>query len=154
MEISKFDKEFVKRTIDILNSYKGKFEFSNLLNCTLGLIILPYAKMGSSSYWNTEIVNLEDIPSFTIKLFEPIKKMKRGRITSYPKTIGVLLRKIRNGLAHQNIEPINENNKFVGIKIFNKYFDKLDLDIEFTREELYNFAIYISNKYLEEDASR
>ncbi|MCH7770646.1 MAG: hypothetical protein IIA49_06470 [Bacteroidetes bacterium] len=153
MEILKFNKEFVERTINILNSYKGKFEFSNLLNCTLGLIILPYENMGSSSYWKSEIVRLEDIPSFTIKLFEPIKKMKKGRIIRYPKTIGVLLRKIRNGLAHQNIKPINKNNEFVGIKIFNKYKNKLDLDIEFTREELYNFAIYISNKYLKEDAS-
>ncbi len=72
-------------------------------------------------------------------------------MTYYPKTLKVLLNKIRNGLAHQHIEPINENGNFVGVIIRN-YFDDAkvhkDLEVYFSQQELKEFALFIADEYL------
>jgi hypothetical protein len=76
-------------------------------------------------------------------LFEPIRKIKNGRNEYYPKTLKVLLNKIRNGLAHQHIEPVNKNRFFSGIIIRN-YYDSgkinQDLEVEFDRRKLERFG--------------
>jgi len=96
--------------------------------------------------WIPEINNLR------IRRFEPIKKKKRtGEIEYFPKTLKILLKKVRNGLAHQNIEPVNTNEIFTGIIIRNFYGEgrrDLDLEVEFNRNELVRFALFISAKYL------
>lgn len=153
MEIEKFNIKFVERTKEILESYKGAHEVSNLLNCTLGLIILPYEqiKEKQNSFWDTELLTISNLPSFGIHKFEPIQSIRKENIKYYPKTLKVFLQKIRNGLAHQNIQPVNENETFKGVIISN-YFDKAkkheDLKVEFGRDQLKEFALFIANEYL------
>lgn len=154
MEIKKFEIEFVKRTKDLLLGYEGPWDMSNLINCTLGLIILPYEATRESPppFWETELPNLP----FRLEIFDPIQSIKNSKIKYYPKTLAVLLQKIRNGLAHQNIEPVNENGKFAGIIIRN-YFgltkSHLDLKIHFSQQELKKFALFIANEYLKNRTS-
>lgn len=151
MEIKNFNIDFVLRTKRILTDYQGDLEVSNLINCTLGLLILPYesVKNNPPAFWKTDIANVEELSGIRIKRFDPIKKIRNGRITRYPKTVKVFLQKIRNGLAHQHIQAINDGGNFTGITITNNY-DKnnRDLEIEFTHEELRKFALFISKQYL------
>ena len=153
MEIKKFEIEFVERTKKILEEYTGDYDMSIILNCALGLIILPYEKRRDTPSWNTELGDISELPSFNLKIFKPIRNTNNSGVTYYPKTLKVLLQKIRNGLAHQNIEPVNENGKFVGVIIRN-YFNKanrhLDLDVHFSQQELKDFALFIANEYLKE----
>jgi len=149
-EIEKFNIDFVKRTIKILDHYNGDYSFSNLINCTLGLIILPYEARGSSSIFNKNIAVIDSLPSFTLINFNPIKVIKNNEVFYYPKSLKVLLQKIRNGLAHQNIRPVNFDGILKSIVISNKYRSKQDLEIEFTEYELKNFALFISETYLHE----
>ena len=125
MESNNFPIDIVKRTIANLLNYRGKFEVTNLLNCTLGLIILPYEMgIGDSStglIWDQEVNNIPKLPSFQLCKFEPIKDIKNG-IVKYPKTLKIFLKKIRNGLAHQNIIPVNKDGELNGVKI-NNYFN-------------------------------
>ncbi len=148
--MNEFKIDFVEHTKDVLENYAGKNEVSNLLNCTLGLIILPYenVKDSTDAFWGTEVHNIKGLPSFTTHHFDPILKIKKGVIKPYPKTLKVLLQKIRNGLAHQNIEPVTHNQAFKGVIIRN-YFDKThcDLKLEFTTEELKQFALFIAGEY-------
>lgn len=154
MEIKKFEIEFVQRTKDLLIDYQGPWDMSNLINCTLGLIILPYETIkgkSSLSFWDTELDKIPDLPPFRLLIFEPIKSIKKSRIIYYPKTLKVLLQKIRNGLAHQRIEPVNQNGKFAGVIIRN-YFDDAqthqDLEIQFSQHQLKDFALFVADEYL------
>ncbi len=149
-----FEIEFVKRTKEILMQYDGTRDMSILINCTLGLIILPYEKMRENppSLWDIELDKISNHPCFKLMFFKPIKGIKKSQVRYYPKTMAVLLRKIRNGLAHQHIEPVNEEGKFAGAIIRN-YFEqgdqqKLDLEIHFSQQELKEFALFIANEYL------
>jgi len=60
-----------------------------------------------------------------------------------------LLRKIRNGIAHQNIMPINDSKKWKGIRIWN-YNNKgvQNFAIEFRINELKLFSKFIVQLYL------
>ena len=154
MEIKKFEIEFVQRTKSLLIDYQGPWDMSNLINCTLGLIILPYETIKgkpSLSFWDTELDKIPNLPPFKLPIFEPIKRIKRLRVTYYPKTLKVLLQKIRNGLAHQRIEPVNQDGKFAGVIIRN-YFDdaqtRQDLEVHFSQQELKGFALFIADEYL------
>lgn len=152
MEIKKFEIDFVQRTKELLR-YNGPWDMTNLINCTLGLIILPYENIQGSPppFWNTELDKIANLPSFKLQCFEPIKEMKESGFIYYPKTLKVLLQKIRHGLAHQNIEPVNENGQFTGVIIKNYYppnSGNLDLEVHFSQRELKDFALFIADEYL------
>lgn len=140
--------------------YRGRFGVTNLLNSTLGLIILPYergikgvSKNMQPAPWGTDIIKITDLPRFSIHYFEPIET-KRGGIQFSPKTLATLLEKIRHGLAHQHIFPMNADGQIKSVIIEN-YFDNQDkvnnnpdLRVEFSPEELEEFAVYIADEYL------
>lgn len=143
-----FEIQFVERTIDILENYRGPFSFSNLINCSLGLILLPYEKISTADIWEKDIAEIEFLKEVKIKTFTPIKKIKSGEKIFYKKTLYTFLRKLRNGIAHQHIVPINKNGKLYQIQIFNKYHSYIDLDLIFSEAELKKFALGISKMYL------
>jgi hypothetical protein len=66
-------------------------------------------------------------------------------------TLVSLLKKIRNGVAHQNIMPINQDKVWEGVRIWNhnKYGIK-DFEIEFKVSELKQFALFLARKYVSE----
>jgi hypothetical protein len=57
------------------------------------------------------------------------------------------LKKIRNGIAHQNMTAKNENEKWIGVRIWNEHYGLVDFEIEFTIEELKEFAIFIAGEF-------
>ncbi|MEA2095707.1 MAG: HEPN family nuclease [Candidatus Cloacimonadota bacterium] len=60
--------------------------------------------------------------------------------------------KIRNGIAHQNIEALNENDDLVGIRLWNtNNAFKKDFEIIFTIEELKTLSNALSEKYLSQE---
>ncbi len=158
----KYDTEFIKRTQTLIKDYQhrnGVYTTTLLLNCLLGLIILPNEfkerKGRKFNFLNQEIQNIAEIQGIISKkgfLFNPTTK-KKGQYVSDKKSLKNFLKKIRNGTAHQRIEPINENGKWKGIKIedINDANNKnLELKIELTIKELRDFAFFISTKYIEE----
>ena len=82
--MNKFDVDFVIRTKEILEDYAGKRDLSNLLNCTLGLIILPYENVKSSteSFWDLEIEKIPDMPSCQIHNLSRLVAQKKVLLKS------------------------------------------------------------------------
>jgi hypothetical protein len=152
--IQDFGIEFVQRTRYLLTEYQGEYKLSNALNCMLGLIVLPNEMLDYSrtEIWNTQIAEIEELSDLHISLFEPIRRKRGDEIEYYPKTFRILLKKIRNGIAHQNIAPVNRNEFFTGVMIRNYFSGRrdMDLEIEFNRNELEKFALFVAQKYLGE----
>ena len=153
--IEDFGTEFVQRTRYLLAEYQGEYKLSNALNCMLGLIVLPNEMLEYSrnEIWDTQIVDIEELNSLHIHFFEPIRSKRRHDVEYSPKTFRVLLKKMRNGIAHQNISPVNTDQLFTGVKIKN-FFSAgrrdMDLEIEFDRRGLERFALFVAEKYLGE----
>jgi len=88
------------------------------------------------------------LPPFDLKLFNPLKFDFDKSIVEDHKTLNVLLQKIRNGLAHQHISPVNHGGEFDYINIWNEFEGITDLRIGFSQIQLMNFAMFIANEYL------
>jgi hypothetical protein len=134
-----FEKDFVERTQRILKEYSGKYGVSLLLNCTLGLIVLPYEKIQGNEpkLWQA---NIDTMPG------QPWTKLQ---FTSKPRTFGNLLRTIRNGIAHQRIEPVNQGGRISGVIIRNvTQRGKQNLEIKFNEAQLKEFALLVANDFL------
>lgn len=66
-------------------------------------------------------------------------------------TLYKFLKKIRNGVAHQNISPNNQGKKWKGLRLWNhNEYGIKDFEVEFYIGELKVFAIFIAQKYLDE----
>jgi len=136
-EYSNFTIDFVNRTKDILANYKGEYETTNLINCCLGLIILPTQNIGNK------------IPSYTFDEKDSFYGITAKNIT-YEKnndlTLSKTLRHIRNGLAHGRIDQKASRKKIVGLRIHDKRDEDSEENfvIEFTTEEFKNFAVAVS----------
>jgi hypothetical protein len=103
-------------------------------------------------------------------LFQPISNCKDCKVSYNKKTVKVFINKLRNGIAHQNINITVQGDKDFSITIKNKYQSRdcnkcvnpvckekglkrenggvIDFDITVTVDELRKLADYISNAYL------
>lgn len=178
MEIKKekFYRDFVERTKKELDKYEGDQEFTMLLNSTFGLLLVPYESQDSgkslSAIWDKSPKAVFGNDLFKLTVFEPINRWDKSaqKYIYYNKTLGNLLRKLRNGLAHAHLEPVNDGNgNWVAVKIWNcrqvkkeeagklsltrcdntgDQIEVKDLEIEFTWKQLYEFASRISDEHL------
>ncbi len=178
-------KEFVKRTKEILKKEFYNFvhkdrEVTFLLNCLLGLIVTvsEIEKAEGNKVLDGEIddkflalipkkigfVNEKDGVDEDLGL---INKKTVAELNIHVchwdelsrKKKSWLLSKIRNGIAHLNIEWENDNEKIKAIKLWNKPFGpknakKKDFEIIFEIEKLRKFAIGLSTKYLNSKKTR
>lgn len=99
-----FDKEFLSRTKYIIENYKGEYEVTLLINCTLALICLPIEHIK-----NEDNPNLEIVEKVADKLKEILKIKKDNDLA--------LIKSLRNGIAHLKIQTIGYENELKSIKI-------------------------------------
>lgn len=105
-----FTRSFMKRTLSLARDYDGPLDATLLINCLLGLLIVPKEAL------------IEDIPTTP---FESLQEW--GINPSSIKMVGrcefghennpnlrQLVRKLRNAVAHFRIEPRHESGRVVG----------------------------------------
>lgn len=86
-------------------------------------------------------------------LLQHIMIKKSQQHVNSDKTLGCFLKKIRNGIAHiSNCEPINDNGKWIGIKIkdINTRNRNTELEITLKYKEIKIISKYISDEYQRE----
>lgn len=158
---NEFDIEFIERTQKLIENYDGKTGFTLLINCLLGLIIIPseYNKNLKLSFLDELLINIPSIDNCLNRIngyiFNPTHRDRNTKkFVSSEKTLGCLLKKMRNGLAHiSNTEPINDQGEWVGIKIKdvnNSNNRNIELEITLKYDEIKTIALYISTEYQKE----
>ena len=168
--IQSYQIEFIERTKDILTEDYHHFndkdrEVTFLMNCLLGLIVTVSEeenrklKVFKGKIDDNFICLVPKKIGFVKEIQEDLTDMS---VTKLNVQVGHwddlkredkfwFLNKIRNAIAHQNIKGMNENEKWVGVSLYNETNSKIkDFEITFTIEELRTFATKISEKYLNE----
>lgn len=150
-----FDIQFIERTKEVIENYKGTYNITLLLNCMLGLIVLPseFYKRKSRNFFDVEIDKIQEIQDLTKNiLFNPTKRKKNTWVED-KRSLKNLIKKIRNGVSHQQIECVDENGRWdkVIIRDFNTYNnDNLELEVSWTPTQLKIFALFVADSYLYE----
>lgn len=161
IQVGQYDRELIRRTIELNEKYKGIYNITLLMNSLLSLIVLPNEKRSyrNIQFLKNEITNIQEIQSIISQagfVFDSGFKRRtiNGTKTNVPnpRDLENLLRRIRNGISHQRIEPISDiNNKWVAVIIEDYSGDNIcGLRIHFTIKELKKFALFIGNSYLSE----
>jgi hypothetical protein len=100
-----FEKDFMSRTLKFVREYKGEYNATLIINCLLGLLVVPK----ETSY--------DKIPNDPIRENLSSWGLSEECITNYgnqnPKTIRQLVRHLRNSVAHFKIEPIQGKGRLV-----------------------------------------
>lgn len=137
-----FEQEFITRTLSIVQQYEGPNDATLLINCLLGLLVVPRENF------------LNQIP------VEPISKLKEwgisessiaqlGTLTNqnqYPDTIRGVVYNLRNAVAHFNITPIPKDGKVYAFR----FRDRSGFDATVTLDEIRQFvqrlAVHLQHK--------
>jgi len=161
--------DFIKRTKEILEGGYKDFEEKDrevtfLLNCLLGLIVaVSENEKRENKIFKGNIDN-----SFLELIPESIGFIEKGQDENdlANKDLTILdvvvshrtdlkrkkqlwfINKIRNCIAHQNVQGVNENGKWIGVRLWNENASMKDFEIILTVEETKNLAIALANKYL------
>jgi len=155
--VNNYSTEFPKRTLKLLKSFQDKkidykLNVTFLMNCLLGLIVTA---VENSERRHLITGNVDDE---MLSFFPDNIELKIGNqaLQSHPKAVlksrGKLatLKKVRNSIAHQNVEPHNRNNNWIGVTLWNIHpRDGMDFRIELTTAQLNSLANYITQHYLQ-----
>ena len=167
--IKNYKIDFVTRTKDLLNDNFSDFENKDkevtfLLNCLLGLIVNVSENEKKSNLTIKGNIDEDFLSNIPDKIGFVIKKQHKKDLTNTDLTdiqtkVGHktelknynklwFVNKLRNGIAHQNIEGINDNHKWVGLRLWNTNNDVKDFEVIFTIDELRKLALKIADEYL------
>jgi len=168
-EIKNYRIDIVKRTREILSDYYPIFkekdrEVTFLMNCLLGIIIAITETEKFSRNFLRGIIDDDFIKAIPEKIGfilseNIIDDLTNCDLTEINLNVGHksdligkdkfwLLSRIRNCIAHQNIYGINENKKWIGVRLWNMNNSKKDFEIVFTIDELKNYTIELANNFL------
>ncbi|MDX9694537.1 MAG: HEPN family nuclease [Bacteroidales bacterium] len=171
-EIVKYKIDIIKRTFEILNDHYPHFkdkdrEVTFLMNCLLGLIVAIFEnekmkrtilkgnideqflslipnKIGFlNSRDISENLTSQDLTQISLNVHHKDNLSKKDKYW--------FVNKIRNSIAHQNIEGINENGIWVGVRMWNSYNNKKDFEIVFQVDELKKFASELASLFIENE---
>jgi hypothetical protein len=138
--MSDFNRDFVNRTLAILDNYDKEYEVTLLLNCLCGLVTLPI-EIGKNNYTD----KMDDFKEKCVKKLDSLCIRKNFYKRPYYNTFT----DIRNSIAHFNIKiPKKEKIEEINLKA---YIDKEKQGNKLVRPKLV-FSITISVKNLKEFA--
>lgn len=138
MDYEKIEIDFVERTHRIIESYEGDYEITLLINCCIGLLVLPKEK------------HLNSIPDINIPEDESRWGLSRKNISGIKcdkceYKLRNVIRRLRNGICHFNIKAIpNENGKIANIEIKDRNNFKATLGVNELKELTKSIAEHIA----------
>ena len=122
-EQKNIEKEFVQHTLQILLDYEGPFGVTLLVNCLLGLIVLPRER-GFIYIAERDNLQFEDLGIAD----EDIRSW--GRFKDKERTVARFLGCMRNSIAHVHIESISESGEIESLLFIDKSGFEAVLSIE------------------------
>lgn len=138
-----FAKSFMRRTLEITQSYEGPYDATLLINCLLGLLIIPKESLISLvPQEKFEEISKWGINPSSIKEFG---KCEYGH--KHEPNLRQLVRKLRNAVAHFKIAPIHKNKEVVGFK----FTDRDEFRAEISLQEIHDFVTRLA-RHLELNA--
>ena len=138
---SDFEKAFMERSLVLVKEYKGPFDATILLNCLLGLLIVPK----ESCLKSIPLDSIENISKWGISR-QSIKKLGNAKGNDdNPNTLRGFVWHLRNAIAHFRFRPVPERGE---VKAFH-FHDLSGFEVEVPLVELRNFVEILAIKLKE-----
>ena len=136
MKRKSIEKDFVENTLHILQNYDGRYGVTLLVNCLLGLIVLPKER----DY--NHISGKEGIHFYDLGI-EDSDIRSWGNIEEGQRTAARFLRCMRNSIAHIHIESISSEGEIESLLFSDKSGFEAVLRIEKIKDIAKKLADYV-----------
>ncbi len=135
-----FEREFMKHTLELLTRYDGPYDATILVNCLLGLLVVPK---------ETFIDHIPEEPLDQLEKWgirrESIKDYGRPTKTNpKPDTLRGLVRNLRHAVAHFRIEPLPASGEVMAFKYSNDCGLRAEISLSEMREFTRRLATYLN----------
>ncbi len=138
---SDFERDFMERSLILIKEYKGAFDATILLNCLLGLLIVPK----ESCLKAIPLDPIEEISKWGISR-ESIKELGNSKEKDdNPNTLRGIVWHLRNAVAHFRFRPVPESGEVVAFH----FHDKSGFEAEIPLTELRVFVEKLAIKLKE-----
>ena len=139
MEYSQqFTRDFMRRTLDLVKQYKGEHDATLLLNCLLGLLIVP-----KESFINKIPEDpVSCLPRWGLSV-QSIKSFGKQKGQDHPHTLRQVVWSLRNSVAHCRFEPVHENGKVTGFSFDDKSGFSATINLIEVRQFVERLAEYL-----------
>lgn len=141
---AEFARSFMERTLTLATDYEGPLDATLLINCLLGLLIVPNEKL---LIGKIPMADFESIADWGIspKSIKSFGKCDQGH--EHQPTLKQLVRRLRNAVAHFRIDPVHQDGKVTAFS----FRDRNGFHAVVPLEELKEFVVRLS-KHLHENA--
>ncbi|MEK7281512.1 MAG: HEPN family nuclease [Chloroflexota bacterium] len=140
MNYEAFERDFMERTLHIVNDYKGEYKVTLLINCLLGLLVLPAEKLFDRIEETPlhEVLKDWDIPTSAIR---------NGTCSS----LKYLIRRMRHSTAHLDLEFGADKGsiKSITFKHQKGCAHALNFDVELDETDLSKFVMKLPSSLIE-----
>ena len=141
---AEFGRSFMGRTLALITEYEGPLDATLLINCLLGLLIVPKEKLLIDKI---PIAAFESIADWG-KSPKSIKSFgKCDQVHEHQPNLKQLVRRLRNAVAHFKVDPVHHDGKVTAFS----FRDRNGFHAVVPLEELKEFVIRLS-KHLHENA--
>ena len=120
-----FEQDFMRRTLTLVNDYGGNLDATLLVNCLLGLLVLPKETL----YEKIPKDDFDSLSKWGIRSGS-IKPGKCAYGHEHQPNLRQVVKKLRNAVAHFKVEPFNAGDKVGGFSFEDRggFCAKLSLD--------------------------
>lgn len=153
-EYSQLEVDFIKRTLHLLESYRGEYEVTMLINCSLGLLVFPKEIMDRNLNYRLGVhdIPVRDLdPGWGIQRHHILEMgIRASRSEAYTENTFVLsqlTRRLRNALVHGHFRTLNEGQTYLQITTLSMR-DKNGFRAEIRVEDLRTFAVRLAKTIL------
>ncbi len=109
MEYKDINTDIVERTLSIIDDFSGEFEVTLLLNCCVGLLVVPKEK-----HWGK-------VPKTVLTESNVLWGLDKSEITFGKKknySLNNIVRRMRNSVCHFNIETVADSQGNINKVVF------------------------------------
>lgn len=99
--LSDFDRSFSEHTLQLVQTYEGKFDATLMVNCLLGLLVVPKETVLKAIPESP----LTDLPKWGISMGSIKSSGRPTKTNPRPETLRGLVANLRHSVAHFQITP-------------------------------------------------
>jgi hypothetical protein len=105
-----FERDFMRRTLQLVQRYEGPHDATLLLNCLLGLLIVPK----EASLDQIPLDPILELKKWGISPNSIRRCGKQNKANPQPETLRGVVHNLRNAVAHFRFSPQHQNGRVIG----------------------------------------
>lgn len=139
---AEFERDFMGRTLSLVKDYHGNFDATLLLNCLLGLLIVPK----ETSLNKIPADPVSDLRKWGISPESIVSFGKESRKNEHQKTLRGIVHHLRNSVAHFRFKPVHERGIVKGFHFDDQSGFSANIEVSEMREFVEKLAVYLEEQ--------